>query len=560
MRKFILSLLLMLICIPVYAKDDNKFYYDNEKVEDMWITKINSEQTRSANPYIIKRRSDNAYVYCLEPFVLLQNDVTYTYENDPKKYGLTQEQLDRINLIIYYGYGYGNHTGEKWYGVTQYMIWKEADKKADIYFTSTKGGAKKDLYKNEINEIESLIKEHNEVPNFKSVYNVLLGEDLVIESNINLSNYDIESDAKYTIKDNKLYFSNLSNDSYNIKLSKHNKRYENDFRLYHNVDSQNVIVPGNSGIYNKEYSFKITTYNGEVKINKRDKNNTRVGGAIYGVYKGSELVKKVTTSSTDTVSISLPSGSYTLKELEAPIGYKLDNKVYSFEINKDNLVKEFNLVDDIIQVKVNINKEDSNTHEKLVGATYGIYKSDKLISKVTTNEDGIATIELPFGEYTLKELEAPIGYKLDDKVYNFKVSEDKEQFIDLLDDKILVKVIINKESSSTHEKLVGATYGIYKSDKLISKVTTNKDGIATIELPFGEYTLKELEAPKGYKLDSKIYNIDINSNDDKVINLTDDMLIIKVPDTLLRQDIHGFIFIVIGLIGLLYGKKKYFVH
>ena len=151
--------MLMLITVPVFAAGNNSFYYDDEKVSDMWITKINDEKTTSANPYILKRVSDNSYVYCLEAFVLMQNGVPYTEISDYAKYGLSKSDIDKINLLIYYGYGYAGHTSKKWYGVTQYLIWKITDKDAKIYFTEEKNGSKNsNLYVKEIKEIESLIK------------------------------------------------------------------------------------------------------------------------------------------------------------------------------------------------------------------------------------------------------------------------------------------------------------------------------------------------------------------------------------------------------------------
>ena len=380
MKKIIIILLLMLICVPVYAAD-NTFYYDSERVEEMWITKVNSEETRSAHPYIIKRRSDNTYVYCLEPFVLLQNDVEYI-TGDISKLGLSEDQVNNINLFIYYGYGYGNHTTDKWYGVTQYLIWKESDKNADIYFTSTKNGKKEDLYRSEINEIYALIAEHNKQPNFLKDYVISTNDVLKIDSNIDLSNYEIYSTADYELTDNKLIFKNLSVGDYQVSLKRKNNRYQNEYLLFFHKDSQNIIVPGNSPIYDKGYNFNISVKEGEIVLKKYSTyNNKYLSGATYGVYDNDKLVRKITTGNT-SLSIYLPFGTYKIKELQAPAGYKLDPKEYTITIDKDHLKQELKLYND--KVVVNVPDTGKNNYLKyssislfVVGLVLLIYDKKK---------------------------------------------------------------------------------------------------------------------------------------------------------------------------------------
>lgn len=468
MKKIIFFMMLMLIFVPVNAAN-NTFYYDDEKVSDMWITKESSSETRSANPYLLKRKSDNTYVYCLEAFKLMQKGVSYTLDSNYKKYGLTKDEIDKINLIIYYGYGYGNHTSKKWYGITQYLIWKITDKDAKIYFTDKQWGSKKELYTKEINEINSLIKEHNTVPNFIKDYNLSTNNILEINSNIDLSNYTITSDINYELNSNKITFNNLSVGEYKVKLVHKDNKYKNNFLLYYNKDSQNIIIPGHSDIYSKEYEFKIIVKEGELKLSKID----------------------------------------------------------------------------------------SKTKEKVEGATYGIYSNDKLIKEITTTKD-IQSINLPYGTYSIKEISAPKGYELDSKEYNFIIDENNlNSSIELSDNKILVEFSIEKISTYNNKYLNGATYGIYQNNKLITKLTTNKRGSATTYLPYGNYELKELVAPAGYKLDNNIYRFKINSNNKLKLKLKDDKIVVKVPDTGIKKNNTSYMFIIIGIVGLIYGKTKY---
>lgn len=351
MKKIILFIILMLVCAKVSALES--FYYDSEKVSDMWINKEKNGEKRSANPYMIKREKDDTYVFCLEPFTLLVNGSKYKQDNDYTKYGLTEKQFNRINLIAYYGYGYKKHTSKKWYGITQYLIWKEADKKANIYFSSTQNGTKKDLYKEEIDEIEKLILEHNKQFDIEKKYKISKGENLSIKSNINLDDYQIITDIEYSLSDSTISIYDLEVGTYNIKLKKIDDRFSTSVMMYQNSTSQDVILPGFTSIYDKEYEFSIEVVEGSLKLNKESSDTKeRLEGATYGIYKDDKLIDKITTSKNKDTLITLQVGKYKLKELVAPPGYKLDDKEYEFEITYDNLDVEITLTDDKILVKV----------------------------------------------------------------------------------------------------------------------------------------------------------------------------------------------------------------
>lgn len=70
--------------------------------------------------------------------------------------------------------------------------------------------------------------------------------------------------------------------------------------------------------------------------------------------------------------------------------------------------------------------DDSENEKPLAGAVFGIYSDEScttLIDKVTTNEDGYAvSTNVAAGTYYVKELVAPTGYSLNDKVYKIKAS------------------------------------------------------------------------------------------------------------------------------------------
>ncbi len=381
MKKIFLSIILMLICIPVYASDNERFFANSERVEEMWVTKKSSTEYESFNPYFLKRKSDNTYVYCIEPFAPITDKVEYKLDNDYTKYGLTKEQIDRVNLITYYGYGYDNHTTAKWYGITQFLIWKEVAKDTDVYFTDKKDGKRVDLYNEEINEIESLIKENSIEPNFIKDYKISTNSNLIIDSNVDLSSYNIEFSGNYEIKDNKILISNLNIGEYTFKLVKKNNRFNVNYMLYYSKDSQNVILPGNSDFLNKEYSFKIIVEEGNVTLSKKSTYTKEyLKGAKYGVYENEKLVIEGVTDENGMLNFNLPYGSYKIKELQAPAGYKLDNNFYDITIDENHLSINLELTDDKIVIKVpntGINKSKIGYSMIIIGSIGLIYGKKK---------------------------------------------------------------------------------------------------------------------------------------------------------------------------------------
>mgnify|MGYP003293357869 CR=1 FL=1 len=117
---------------------------------------------------VIRRSTDNEFVYCIQPFVSVVDD-TYkvTYDDYLSVMGMTEDQWERISLLAYYGYKYGNHTETKWYAITQVLIWRTMEPTVDIYFTSTLNGSKDNsIYQSEISELETLVSNHKKKPSF----------------------------------------------------------------------------------------------------------------------------------------------------------------------------------------------------------------------------------------------------------------------------------------------------------------------------------------------------------------------------------------------------------
>ena len=113
---------------------------------------------------------------------------------------------------------------------------------------------------------------------------------------------------------------------------------------------------------------------------------------------------------------------------------------------------------------------------------------------------------------------APYGYELTEEI-EFEVTTDKEtQRLEMKDMPILKDIRIVKIDKDTKEIIKSDfTFGIYEDEnctKLIKEVKSDKEnGYVTFEdLRYGKYYIKEIEAPKGYKLSDKKIIVEINDN------------------------------------------------
>ncbi|WP_142387886.1 SpaA isopeptide-forming pilin-related protein [Bacillus thuringiensis] len=165
-----------------------------------------------------------------------------------------------------------------------------------------------------------------------------------------------------------------------------------------------------------------------------------------------------------------------------------------------------------------------------------IDKDNNVVATVTTNEKGIAEVkDLPFGDYFVKEINAPEGYiKVDTPI---KVTIDNTNVIELVM-KNTRKVEngqfkLLKKDSESGQLLPGAKFDVINKDgKVVETIVTDDKGEAlSKQLPVGSYTLKEVEAPKGYELSSSSVSVDVEAN--KVVTV--DVVNKKIPEKVTGQ-------------------------
>ena len=167
---------------------------------------------------------------------------------------------------------------------------------------------------------------------------------------------------------------------------------------------------------------------------------------------------------------------------------------------------------------IEIEKVDSkNSSIKLSGAVFEVYDSEeKLKGTITTDSQGKGSLgNLEYGEYTLVEKTAPVGYVLFSDRVTVNVNSQGITYKTITNTKILGKISILKvDSTDADIKLPGAVFEVKDSEgTVVDTITTGENGVGTSkELPYGNYTVTEVSAPTGYELSEESKNVTINSN------------------------------------------------
>lgn len=228
---------------------------------------------------------------------------------------------------------------------------------------------------------------------------------------------------------------------------------------------------------------------------------------------------------------NLPYGSYTYEERKAPEGYVLDTTKVNFEVTENGKLLTFTAEDDPIQGDIQINKVDSETGDELVGAKFEIRDSENnLVDTITTDKQGVATLSgLKYGDYTFQEVKAPIGYGIDSSKIPFTVSEHgKTLEFTAKNTKIKGGIKITKVDSETKKVLEEAIFNVKDSNGNVvgTQATGDNGAVEFNNLPYGDYTFREITAPIGYILDETPVKFSITEND-KIIEFTAENNIIK---------------------------------
>lgn len=274
----------------------------------------------------------------------------------------------------------------------------------------------------------------------------------------------------------------------------------------------------------KKWSATLIKRDAEMGLPQGD---ATLAGAVYGVFKGEELVDTYTTNESGqfTTTDYVCGDDWTIRELSPSEGYLLDDTVYPVGAEPQHYTEEYNpialdVTEQVIRGGVALTKVDKDYPEnKLEGAVFEVYRDSNRNQELDAEDELLGTMEeLGGGEYTLtglcyggyfaKEAKAPEGFYLDESAYYFAITTDGETVtVENEAGKGFVNAAqvgsLRIAKTSSDGKLEGFSFRVTGANGYDRVFQTDAEGVILIEgLRIGDYTVSEVQdgSSDGYLL------------------------------------------------------------
>ncbi|WP_147342406.1 SpaA isopeptide-forming pilin-related protein, partial [Ruminococcus sp. AM43-6] len=302
----------------------------------------------------------------------------------------------------------------------------------------------------------------------------------------------------------------------------------------------------------KKFTAQVTKQDSETVSAQGD---GTLAGAVYGIYRDSELVDTYTTDENGYFKTKeYVCGNYTVQEISPSEGYLLDETVYSVGAEAENYSVEYNpismtVTEDVVKGKISIIKHSDNGSTQIetpeVGAEFEVYlKSSGSYENateterdyLTCNENGFAATKmLPYGIYVVHQTK---GWESTEYMEDFEVviSENEKEYFYLLNDavkKSFVKIVKKDAETGNVIPVSGIGFKVwdcanseyisqkiyYPSEMILDTFYTDESGSLMLpqELAYGDYELHEVQSAEGYVLDKNPVPFTIDGSVETVV-------------------------------------------
>lgn len=258
--------------------------------------------------------------------------------------------------------------------------------------------------------------------------------------------------------------------------------------------------------------------------------NASLAGAVYRVYylqNGTTVYKDITTGSNGVAILNdVPLGEIKIQEISAPVGYKLDSTVHTYNVTSDKVTSAVyemepeDFTEDVFKGHIQITKQiemlgaDAQLEQ---GAEYQVYlksagsyanAKDTERDYLVTGADGKSiTKDLPYGTYTLHQVKGVPGREFKDM--DVDVHENGKTYEMTLTNELKyapLKIVKTSEDGN----VAGFTFKVTRlADGYSKTYTTNAAGeIITDQMPvyvdadatqLYEYKVEEINVPDKYR-------------------------------------------------------------
>ena len=289
----------------------------------------------------------------------------------------------------------------------------------------------------------------------------------------------------------------------------------------------------NAGVYRLQVGQSLTLTDTNNVLSNFD---ISVSGAEYSV-NGNTLTIKPTTDG--TINLSMTKKQPYANSYKLFVGDGIQNMMVPGTV--DPVVAGIRIKSYRSTVEVEKLDKETNTNvapgqATLKGATYGVYEKStgNLVTKITTDENGYAKSDavLTYNEYYLQEIDASTGYLLDNTRYEFDMREKENESVDVFEKvvKNYISILKQYEFVDGQTTFLNAEKGIkfeiyYPNGTLFDTITTDKNGYASLNIPYGVWKFHQVNSTTGYE---KIYDfyitVDYDSEQEQYYNILNNAL------------------------------------
>ena len=302
----------------------------------------------------------------------------------------------------------------------------------------------------------------------------------------------------------------------------------------------------------KKFNVTVTKSDAETGTAQGD---ASLAGAVYGIYKGEELIDTYTTDKNGqfTTKYYVCGNDWTVREISPSEGYLLDRTIHRVGAEPELYTVEFNstandVTEQVIKGNIAIIKHSDNGETQIetpeTGATFEVFRKaagsfdaakETERDILTCDENGFAqTKDMPYGIYTVRQTSGWEGRELM-KPFDVFISKDGQTYRYLINNanfESYIKVVKKDAETGNTIPYAGAGFQIYDPNGNLVTMTFTYPEVTTIDtfyttadgelitpqtLEYGKgYSLVEVQAPYGYVLNSEPVYFDVMQENSEI--------------------------------------------
>ena len=302
----------------------------------------------------------------------------------------------------------------------------------------------------------------------------------------------------------------------------------------------------------KKFNVTVTKSDAEMGTAQGD---ASLAGAVYGIYKGEELIDTYTTDKNGqfTTKYYVCGNDWTVREISPSEGYLLDRTIHKVGAEPELYTVEFNstandVTEQVIKGNIAIIKHTDNGETQIetpeTGAAFEVFRKaagsfdaakETERDILTCDENGFAqTKDMPYGIYTVRQTSGWEGRELM-KPFDVFISKDGQTYRYLINNanfESYIKVVKKDAETGNTIPYAGAGFQIYDPNGNLVTMTFTYPEVTTIDifytttdgelitpqtLEYGKgYSLVEVQAPYGYVLNSEPVYFDVTQENSEI--------------------------------------------